>query len=266
MTILYFQWLRLWKTDRRMEALRGRKGRKFKGINSYDRQWQITKAHQKRLIDCVLWEQYTKRMSKPFLRLGEYERRILLSVGPEPSVIPNRPPRPGKQAYESHHKAITRLRQIGLIDFGKQRVDTEWHPNFWRHSPRRSYPRGYVYRREIYLTPFGQVVLSRIRQRLESGKPIKWRRNLPKLLQPGSHLLQGFDRFKSALLPQEWPENRNLPSIPPKYVESHWTQDFKRKSVFSYLLLAQCSILKHAPDNCYVKSFDSEGNSHTSLS
>jgi len=141
-------------------------------------------------------------MGKCFLRFGEYERRILLSVGPEPSVIPNRPPRPGKQAYESHHLAVTRLHQIGLIDFGKRRVETEWYPNAWRQSPRRSYTQRYVYKREIYLTEFGQVVLKRMRPKLESGKPIKMRRHLPRLLQPGIKLLQGFDRFKLALLPR----------------------------------------------------------------
>ena len=139
-------------------------------------------------------------MSKPFLRLGKYERRILLNVGPEPSIIPNRPPHSGKQAYESHHKAITRLRQIGLIDFGRQRVDTEWYPNVWRQSPRRPYTRRYVYRREIYLTPFGQAVLKRIRPRLESGEEIRWKRHLPKLLEQGNQLLQSFDRFKATLL------------------------------------------------------------------
>jgi hypothetical protein len=139
-------------------------------------------------------------MSKPFLHLGKYERRILLSVGPKPSVIPNRPPHPGKQAYESHHKAITKLHRIGLIDFGGRRVDTEWHSNVWRYSPRSSRPRTYVYRRQIYLTEFGQRLVKRVRPRLESGKTIRWRRNLPKLLEPGNQLLQGFDRFKSALL------------------------------------------------------------------
>ena len=142
-------------------------------------------------------------MSNPFLRLGKYERRILLAAGPEPSAIPNRPPHPGKQAYESHHKAITRLHQIGLIDFGGQRVDTEWYPNVWRQSPSGSYTRRYVYRREIYLTPFGQVVLKSIRPKLEGGKPIKWKTHLPMLLQPGSHLLQGFDRFKATLLVEQ---------------------------------------------------------------
>lgn len=142
-------------------------------------------------------------MSNPFLRLGKYERRILLSAGPEPSVIPNRPPHPGKQAYESQHKAITRLHQVGLIDFGRRRVDTEWYPSVWRQSPRRSYTRGYVYRREIYLTEFGQRLVKRIRPKLESGKPIKWRRNLPKVLRPDSHLLQGFDRFKATLLMEQ---------------------------------------------------------------
>ncbi len=139
-------------------------------------------------------------MGQPFLRLGEYERRILLSVGPEPSVIPNRPPHPGKQAYESHHKAITKLHRIGLIDFGERRVDTEWYPNVERHSLRRSRPRRYVYRREIYLTEFGQVVVNTIRPVLESGEPIRWKKYLPKLLEPGNQLLQGFDRFKEALL------------------------------------------------------------------
>ena len=139
-------------------------------------------------------------MSHPFLRLGEYERRILLNVGPDPSVIPNRPPHTGKQAYESHHLAITRLHQIGLIDFGRQRVDTEWYPNVERHSPRRSYTRRYVYRREIYLTPFGQVVVEMIRPMLESEDWIRWKKYLPKLLEPGNQLLRGFDRFKSALL------------------------------------------------------------------
>ena len=142
-------------------------------------------------------------MPKPFLRLGEYERRILLCAGPKPSVIPNRPPRPGKQAYESHHLAITRLHQIGLIDFGREQVDTEWYPNVERHSPRRSYTRRYVYRREIYLTPFGQVVVEMIRPMLESGDWIRWKKYLPKLLEPGNQLLRGFDRFKSALLPKE---------------------------------------------------------------
>ena len=138
-------------------------------------------------------------MSKTLLRLGEFERRILLSLRPELSVIPNRPPRPGKQAYESHHLAVTRLHQIGLIDFGKQRVHTEWYPNVWRQSPRRSYTLRYVYRREIYLTEFGQRLVKRIRPRLESGEEIRWKRHLPKLLKPDSHLLQGFDRFRAAL-------------------------------------------------------------------
>jgi hypothetical protein len=139
-------------------------------------------------------------MSKPFLRLGEYERQILLSVGPEPSVIPNRPPHPGKQPYESHHKAIMKLHRVGLIGFARREVDTEWYPNVWRQSPGRSYTQRYVYRRETYLTEFGQRLVKRIRPKLESGKPIRWRRNLPKLLKPDSHLLQGFDRFKATLL------------------------------------------------------------------
>ena len=142
-------------------------------------------------------------MSNPFLRLGKYERQILLSVGPEPSVIPNRPAHPGKQAYESHHKAITRLHLIGLIDFGRWQVDTEWYPNVEGHSPRRSHSRRYVYRREIYLTLFGQVMLKMIRPSLESGERIRWKRHLPKLLEPDNQLLQGFDRFNSALLPRE---------------------------------------------------------------
>jgi hypothetical protein len=33
-------------------------------------------------------------MSNPFLRVGKYEWRILLCVGPEPPVIPNRPTQP----------------------------------------------------------------------------------------------------------------------------------------------------------------------------
>ena len=139
-------------------------------------------------------------MGKCFLRFGEYERRILLSVGPEPSVIPNRPPHPGKQAYESRHLATMRLHQIGLIDFGKRRVETEWYPNAWRQSPRRSYTQRYVYRREILLTPFGQRLVRRIRPMLESGEEIRWKRYLPKLFEPGNELLQGFDRFKATLL------------------------------------------------------------------
>jgi hypothetical protein len=142
-------------------------------------------------------------MSKPFLRLGEYERRILLTVGPAPSVIPNRPPHPGKQAYESHHLAITRLHQVGLIDLGRRQVDTEWYPNVWRQSPRRSYTRRYVYRREIYLTEFGQRFVKKMRPRLKSGEEIRWKRHLPKLLEPGSDLLQGFDRFKATLLVEQ---------------------------------------------------------------
>ncbi|MFX0200223.1 MAG: hypothetical protein ACFFCW_29235, partial [Candidatus Hodarchaeota archaeon] len=68
--------------------------------------------------------------------------------------------------------------------------------------------RTYVYRREIYLTEFGQRLVKRIRPRFESGKPIKWRGHLSKLLQPGIELLQGFDRFQSALLRREHPETK----------------------------------------------------------
>lgn len=142
-------------------------------------------------------------MGNPFPRLGKYERRILLNVGPDTSVTLNRPPHPGKQAYESHHLAITRHHQIGLIDFGRWRVDTEWYPNVERHSPRRSYSRRYVRRLEIYLIPFGQEVVRRIRPRIESRKPVRWKRHLLKLLEPGNQLLQGFDRFKATLLVEQ---------------------------------------------------------------
>jgi len=34
----------------------------------------------------------------------------------------------------------------------------------------------------------------------ERDKPIKWKGHIPKLLEPGNQLLQGFDRFKATLL------------------------------------------------------------------
>jgi len=57
-----------------------------------------------------------------------------------------------------------------------------------------------VSQEEICLTSFGHAVVNTIRPVLESSEPIRWKKYLPKLLEPGSHLLQGFDRFKSALL------------------------------------------------------------------
>jgi len=128
-------------------------------------------------LECKEAEVFALRLSG--LRLGKHDKHVLLAA---PSSDQNRividPVGGGRSAEEVHRRAIRKLAGKGLLDLDDALVTKETkQKSSYGHRVKRGYRMTIV-----RLTPLGSSLVKLVDADLNTGKPIKWKKIIQKLI------------------------------------------------------------------------------------